>query len=85
MALAHQSEIDDKSVTFTLVDSRSKPAWHSAANKVWDTDSETPTIAQIMQSAQLSNWNVRLEDISESFPQHNFVSDSYLEIGRAHV
>jgi phage/plasmid-like protein (TIGR03299 family) len=78
--LAHHSEIEDKSVTFSLVNSRSNPAWHSAANKVWNTDEETPTIPQIMESAKLANWNVRLEDISTGFPQHNFVSDSFLVV-----
>jgi len=61
MTLAHANEIADKSVTFTLVDSRSNPAWHSAANHVWNTDEEQPTIKQIMDSAHLSNWNVRLK------------------------
>jgi phage/plasmid-like protein (TIGR03299 family) len=78
--LAHQSEIDDNSVSFALVDSRSNPAWHSAANKVWDKDEEVPTISQIMESAKLSNWNVRLEAISELAPQHNFVSESFLVV-----
>jgi len=78
--LAHAKEIADKSVTFTLVDSRSNPAWHSAANKVWDKDSETPTISEIMDSAKLSNWNVRLEPISELAPNHNFLTESFLVV-----
>ena len=80
MTLAHQSEINNGSTTFTFVDSRSTPAWHSAANKVWDTDTETPSISDVMDSAKLSNWNIRLEDISTGFPQHNFISDSYLVV-----
>ena len=78
--LAHQNEIDNNSVTFTLVDSRSNPAWHSAANKVWDSDSETPSISEIMDSAHLSNWNMRLENIADQFTQHNFLTDSYLVV-----
>ena len=80
MTLAHANEIADKSVTFTLVDSRSNPAWHSAANHVWNTDEEQPTIKQIMDSAHLSNWNVRLEDVSTGFTNHNFITDSYLVV-----
>ena len=80
MPLAHQSELDNKSVTFALVDSRSTPAWHSAANQVWDKDAEQPTISEMMDSAKLSNWNIRLEDISAGFTNHNFVTDSYLVV-----
>ena len=78
--LAHASEIADKSVTFALVDSRSNPAWHSAANHVWNTDEEQPTIKQIMDSAHLSNWNVRLEPVSELAPNHNFLTESFLVV-----
>lgn len=80
MTLAHQKEIDDKSVTFTMVDSRSNPSWHSAANKIWDKDSEQPSISQLMDSAHLSNWNIRLEPISELAPQHNFLTESFLVV-----
>ena len=80
MTLAHANEIADKSVTFTLVDSRSNPAWHSAANHVWNTDEEQPTIKQIMDSAHLSNWNVRLEPVSELAPNHNFLTESFLVV-----
>ena len=78
--LAHAKEIEDNSVTFSLVNSRSNPAWHSAANHVWNTDEEQPTVAQIMDSAKLSNWNVRLEPVSELAPQHNFLSESFLVV-----
>ena len=80
MTLPHQSEINDKSVTFTMVNSRSNPAWHSAANKIWDKDSEQPTISEIMDSAYLSNWNLRLEPISDLAPNYNFVTESYLVV-----
>ena len=78
--LAHASEIADKSVTFALVDSRSNPAWHSAANKVWNTDEAQPSISELMDSAHLSNWNVRLEPVSELAPNHNFLSESFLVV-----
>ena len=80
MTLAHANEIADNSVTFTLVDSRSNPSWHSAANKVWDKDSEQPSISELMDSAHLSNWNIRLEPISELATQHNFLTESYLVV-----
>jgi phage/plasmid-like protein (TIGR03299 family) len=78
--LAHAKEIEDNSVTFSLVNSRSNPAWHSAANHVWNQDEEQPTVAQIMDSAKLSNWNVRLEPVSELAPNHNFLSESFLVV-----
>lgn len=78
--LAHASEIEDKSISFALVDSRSNPAWHSAANKVWNTDEKQPTISELMDSAQLSNWNIRLEPVADYVPKHNFITDSYLVV-----
>ena len=80
MKLAHADEIADHSVTFSLVDSRSNPSWHTAANKVWNTDEAQPTISELMDSAHLSNWNIRLEPISELAPQHNFLSESFLVV-----
>ena len=80
MKLAHADEIADHSVTFSLVDSRSNPSWHTAANKVWNTDEAQPTITELMDSAHLSNWNIRLEPISELAPQHNFLSESFLVV-----
>jgi phage/plasmid-like protein (TIGR03299 family) len=81
MATAHKSEVENGSVSFAIVDSRSNPAWHSYANKVFDKDTETPTTAEIMSAAKLDNWNVRLEPISELVPaDYNLVSDSYLVV-----
>ena len=77
--LAHKSEVEKGDVSFALVDSRSNPAWHSFANKVFDT-SENPTIPQIMEAGKLSNWNVRLESIANYAPKHNFITDSYLVV-----
>ena len=78
--LAHAKEIADNSVSFALVDSRQNPAWHSAANHVWNTDESQPTISELMDSAKLSNWNVRLESVSELAPNHNFLTESYLVV-----
>ena len=78
--LVHKSEIQRGESSFALVDSRSNPAWHTFANKVFDSDSENISVADIMSGAKLSNWNVRLEEVAPAFPQHNFVSDSYLVV-----
>jgi len=75
---AHKSEVEKGEVSFALVDSRSNPAWHSFANHVWDADSTTPTIQQIMDSAKLSNWNIGLEPVADLVPNYNMISDSYL-------
>ena len=75
----HQFEIESGEQSFALVDSRSNPAWHSFANKVFDSEADV-SVADIMDGAKLSNWNVRLEDVAPAFPYHNFVSDSYLVV-----
>jgi phage/plasmid-like protein (TIGR03299 family) len=77
---AHKSEVENGSVSFALVDSRSNPAWHSYANKIFDADTETPTVSEIMDAAKLSNWNVRLEPISELVPDYKMVTESYLVV-----
>ena len=78
--LAHKSEVEKGDVSFALVDSRSNPAWHSFANKVFDSDSGDVSISDIMSGANLSNWNVRLEDVAPAFPNHNFITDSFLVV-----
>ena len=78
--LAHSKEIEDNSVSFALVDSRSNPAWLSAANHVWNSDEKQPTISELMDSAKLANWNVRLESVADLAPKHNFITDSYLVV-----
>jgi phage/plasmid-like protein (TIGR03299 family) len=78
--LAHKSEVEKGDVSFAIVNSRSNPAWHSFANKIFDKDTENPTTAEIMSAAQLDNWNVRLEPISELVPDYNMVTDSYLVV-----
>jgi len=77
---AHKSEVENGSVSFALVDSRSNPAWHSYANKIFDADTEAPTVSEIMDAAKLSNWNVRLEPISELVPDYKMVTESYLVV-----
>ena len=77
--LAHKSEVEKGEVSFALVDSRSNPAWHSFANKVFDSENDV-TISEIMDGAKLSNWNVRLEDVAPAFPNHNFITDSFLVV-----
>ena len=39
--LAHKSEVEKGEVSFALVDSRSNPAWHSFANKVFEDRKST--------------------------------------------
>jgi phage/plasmid-like protein (TIGR03299 family) len=78
--LAHKQEVENGDVSFALVDSRSNPAWHSFANKVFDSDSGDVSISEIMEGAKLSNWNVRLEDVAPAFPAHNFITDSFLVV-----
>jgi len=78
---AHKSEVENGSVSFALVDSRSNPAWHSFANKIFDKDVETPTTAEIMTAAKLDNWNVRLEPIADLVPaDYKLVSESFLVV-----
>ena len=76
---AHKFEIESGEQSFALVDSRSNPAWHSFANKVFDSDSDV-SVKDIMDGAKLSNWNVRLDEVAPAFPNHNFISDSYLVV-----
>ena len=75
----HKTEIESGEQSFALVQSRSNPAWHSFANKIFDSEADV-SVADIMDGAKLSNWNIRLEDVAPNFPQHNFVSDSYLVV-----
>lgn len=76
---AHKHQIESGEHSFALVDSRSNPAWHSFANKVFDSETNV-SVADIMSGAKLSNWNIRLEDVAPLAPQHNFVTDSFLVV-----
>lgn len=75
----HQDQIQSGEHSFALVESRTNPAWHSFANKVFDAD-ENVSVQDIMDGAKLSNWNVRLDEIKPAFPNHNFITDSYLVV-----
>ena len=75
----HKSQIESGEQSFALVESRTNPAWHSFANKVFDSDSDV-SVQEIMDGAKLSNWNVRLDEVAPAFPNHNFITDSYLVV-----
>lgn len=58
--MAHDLEIGSNGeVAFAL---RGEPAWHGLANVLFDADAHVTT-ADMLESAKLNNWNVRLEDI----------------------
>jgi phage/plasmid-like protein (TIGR03299 family) len=58
--MAHDLEISETgNVAFAL---RGEPAWHNLANKVFGDD-EHVTTAEMLKSAFLSDWNVRLEEV----------------------
>jgi len=57
--MAHNLEMNNGNVAFAL---RGAPAWHGLAQHVF-TEDEHVTTAQMLDSALLSGWNVRLEDI----------------------
>jgi phage/plasmid-like protein (TIGR03299 family) len=75
----HKSEITSGEQSFALVESRTNPAWHSFANKIFDSESDV-SVQEIMDGAKLSNWNVRLDEVAPAFPNHNFITDSYLVV-----
>lgn len=62
--MAHNLEEQDGQVAFAL---RGKPAWHNLANAIFDQEAEIST-KEMLDSAKLSNWNVRLEDVAEHIP-----------------
>lgn len=58
--MAHDLEIGSNGeVAFAL---RGEPAWHGLANVLFDADAHVTT-ADMLESAKLNNWNVRLENI----------------------
>ena len=76
---AHQSEIESGSASLA-VNLRTNPAWHSFANKVFSQD-EAVTTAQMLQGANLANWNVQLESVSDLLADnYTTVSDNYLVV-----
>jgi phage/plasmid-like protein (TIGR03299 family) len=77
--LAHKEEIED-GIASLAVNLRTNPAWHSFANKVFTQD-EAVTTAQMLAGANLSNWNVQLESVSDLLqPNYTTVSDNYLVV-----
>jgi len=59
--MAHALEIGSNGeVAFAL---RGEPAWHSLANKLFDADQHVTT-SEMLESALLNNWNVRLESLT---------------------
>jgi phage/plasmid-like protein (TIGR03299 family) len=64
---AHKSEIENGSATLA-VNLRTQPAWHSFANKVFQGE-EVVTTSQMLESANLANWNVKLEPVSTFTPE----------------
>jgi len=76
---AHKAEIQEGSATLA-VNLRTNPAWHSFANKVFSQD-EAVTTAQMLQGANLANWNVQLESVSDLLADnYTTVSDNYLVV-----
>ncbi len=57
--MAHALEEMNGEVAFAL---RGAPAWHNLANVLFDKDEHINT-QTMLDSAKLSNWNVRLEEI----------------------
>ena len=79
MSQVHRSEVEDGSVSLA-VSTRSNPAWHSFANKVFTKDEEVTT-AQMLEGAKLSNWNVQLESVSDLLADnYTTVSDNFLVV-----
>ena len=77
--MAHQSEINNGSASLA-VNLRTNPAWHSFANKVFNKD-EAVTTADMLSGAQLSNWNVQLESVSDLLADnYTTVSDNFLVV-----
>jgi phage/plasmid-like protein (TIGR03299 family) len=71
--VAHNLEQSGDQVAFAL---RGEPAWHGLANKTWEENTQVST-QEMLDSALLSNWNVRLEQVQ--FPtDYRSVSDTFM-------
>jgi len=73
MSQVHRSEVESGEVSLA-VSTRTNPAWHSFANKIFTKDEEVTT-QQMLDGAKLSNWNVALEPVS------NLLADNYNQVG----
>jgi phage/plasmid-like protein (TIGR03299 family) len=58
--MAHNLEEQNGEVAFAL---RGKPAWHGLANVLFD-ETEHVNTSTMLDSAKLSNWNIKLEEIA---------------------
>jgi len=77
MSQVHRSEIESGEVSLAVA-TRTNPAWHSFANKVFAKD-ENVTTAQMLDGAKLSNWNVSLESVSDLLPDnYTTVNENFL-------
>lgn len=62
--MAHNLETNGKDVAFAL---RGTPAWHGLASKIFLQDEDVST-AEMLHSAHLDNWNVRLSPVTDFVP-----------------
>jgi phage/plasmid-like protein (TIGR03299 family) len=72
--MAHALEMQDGEVAFAL---RGAPAWHNLANVLFDKDEHVNT-QTMLDSAKLSNWNVRLEEIQNPDGYRSHKSSHYV-------
>lgn len=74
--MAHNLEIGEGGqVAFAL---RGEPAWHGLASRVFSED-ESVSTSDMLDSAYLSGWNVRLEDLSVP-DGYRSVDDRYMVV-----
>lgn len=71
----HNLEQFGSDVAFAL---RGEPAWHGLANVLFDEDAHVTT-KDMLDSAKLSNWNVRLEQVQIP-ADYRSVSDSFMVV-----
>lgn len=73
--MAHNLEMQDGKVAFAL---RGEPAWHGLANATF-TEDDHVTTAEMLDSALLSGWDVRLEQVT--YPEgYRSTKDSFLVV-----
>ena len=71
--MAHELEQINGETSFA---SFREPAWHGLGTVF----TEEKTTSEMLDAANLSNWNVRLEPVSELAPNHNFLTESFLVV-----
>jgi phage/plasmid-like protein (TIGR03299 family) len=73
--MAHDLESFGSQTAFAL---RGTPAWHGLANTLFDADADITT-QQMLDSALLSNWNVRLEPVQ--YPaDYRAISETFMVV-----